>query len=227
VVVLKDGQKVISTVSGPDARFQVTIANLFSGSYNFSVYGEDSEGRRSMPFTFPLYLGFGANTTIGGIFLTPTIETDKTEVKRGDNISIFGKTVPKGTVTIAVHSDPEIFVNTDSDANGVYFYTLDTTPLQEGAHVAKSKTTLFKEVSEFGSAVGFQVGDKTVTKKPRVPNGDLNKDMRVNLVDFSIALHWFKKNLSPDAKIIEAESLSGDGKIDLADISIILYFWTG
>jgi hypothetical protein len=53
-------------------------------------------------------------------------------------------------------------------------------------------------------------------------SGDLNCDNHVNLVDFSIMAHWYKK-LNPPAKV----DLSGDGKVTLVDFSIMAYNWTG
>ena len=86
---------MVTTIADPEANFNVSISNLATGNYTFSVYGEDSEGRRSSVFTFPIYITSGVVTNIGGIFLAPTIAVDKSEVKRGDNISIFGQSIPE------------------------------------------------------------------------------------------------------------------------------------
>ena len=47
IVMLKDGQVAITTVAGPDAKFNVSLTGLSSGDYTFSVYGEDVNQRRS------------------------------------------------------------------------------------------------------------------------------------------------------------------------------------
>lgn len=227
VTILKDGKKVMTTVSGPDARFAVTLTDLVSGNYSFSVFGEDSEGRRSSPFTFPIYISSGASTTISGIFLSPLIDVDKTEVRRGDTISIFGKTVPESAVTIVVNSENEIFLNTESDAAGVYFYNFDTSVLEIGSHLAKSKAAYETRVSDFGKAIGFSVGNKNVTKKGERKLSDLNNDGRVNIVDFSILMFWFNRPLTAESKLLEADRLSGDGKVNLTDFSILMFHWTG
>jgi hypothetical protein len=49
----------------------------------------------------------------------------------------------------------------------------------------------------------------------------------VNLVDFSIAAYWYKRTLKTDFIPIEAQRLSGDGKVDLVDFSIMAYYWSG
>ena len=98
VTVLQDAQIVAQSIAGPDGNFTITINNLSGGNYIFSVYASDNNGNRSALFTFPVYLTVGASTEIGGVFLSPTIATDKQEVKQGDPIVIFGQSVPNASV---------------------------------------------------------------------------------------------------------------------------------
>lgn len=229
VSILKDGQLALMTIAGPDSNFTATINNLSTGSYIFSVYGEDKMNVRSTSFTFPVFLTSGVTTRIGGIFLAPTIAVDKSEVKRGDNIAIFGQSAPAADIIISVNSEEEIFVRTASDAAGVYLYNLDTVQLEMGDHNTKSKAALKEEVSPFSKIVGFKVGAKNVLAQAAAcqNRGDLNDDCRVNLVDFSIAAFWYRKPLSASFKTKEAGRLNGDSKVDLVDFSIMAYYWTG
>lgn len=220
VTILKDGQVVSSTVAGPDANFYVFISGLASGNYMFSVYGEDSKGNRSALFTFSVYVTQGATTQISGIFIAPTIAVDKEEVKKGDNIAIFGQSVPKSEVTIAVNSETESFVKTQADKDGAYLYNFDTAPLEEGSHTTKSKASLNGEISPFGKSISFAVGNKTVSPKGKCGIGDLNCDGKVNLVDFSIMLYWWEK---PS----DTADLNLNNTVDLPDFSIMLYHWSG
>jgi len=113
----------------------------------------------------------------------------------------------------------------------MYFYQMDTTPLNMGSHSAKSKAIATDEsISSFSSSVAFTVGTKNILATPpkKCPlKGDLNSDCKVNLVDFSIAAYWYKKPLSPAMKTMEKERLGGFGTIDLRDFSIMAYYWTG
>ena len=52
--------------------------------------------------------------------------------------------------------------------------------------------------------------------------GDLNCDVRVNLIDFSILIHWFDSNSYPFG--IDTNS---DAEINLSDFSVMMYYWTG
>ncbi len=229
VTLLKDAQIAATTVAGNDAAFQISISGLSAGAYLFSMYSEDNKARRSSLLTFPVSVTAGVTTNISGIFIAPTIDIDKSEVKRGDNISIFGQSAPQSDIVIMVSSDEEFFAKTVSDKDGVYLHNFDTSVLDYGSHYAKSKASIGNLISGFGYAVNFKVGTKTITKTEiaKILKGDLNNDGKVNLVDFSIAAYWHKRPLSESFKKIEMERLSGDGKINLIDFSIMAYYWTG
>lgn len=224
VTVLKDGQIAIKTIAGPDAMFNISMTSLSTGVYTITVYSEDENGNRSTTFTFPVQVTLNATTDIGGVFLAPTISVDKSKVKRGDNIAIFGQSVPQSDITISVHSEQELFAKTTTDARGAYLYNLDTTLLDMGNHATKSKSAIGGEISSFGKTVSFAVGTENVGVVPsRTPQkGDVNGDNRINLIDFSIAAYWYKRTLPPPAV-----DLNGDGKVDLIDFSIMAFYWTG
>jgi hypothetical protein len=230
VTLLKDAQVVAQTVAGPDANFSITLTGITGGNYIFGIYSEDKDGIRSSLLTFPVSVTYGATTNISGIFIAPTIAVDKSEVKKGENIVIFGQSHPESEITIQVSSEEEIFVKTNSDKNGVYLYNFGTEVLDYGNHLTKSKAAKNGEISPFSKAVGFVVGTKNVFAKlpAKCPQkADLNNDCKVNLVDFSIAAYWYKRPLNDSFKLTEKQKLNGDGKIDLIDFSIMAYYWTG
>lgn len=228
VILLKDGQIALETIAGPDANFTMELSGLSSGNYIFSIYSKDSKGISSNPFVFPVKMTQGAMTDIGGIFIAPTISVDKNEVKLGDNIVIFGQSTPQSDITIIVNSENEILNKVKSDKNGAYLYNLDTSLLEKGEHYAKSRATLIEEASSYSKSLKFIVGDYNVLSSPStLLKADLNKDSKVNLIDFSIAAYWYKNSLSQNFSLVEKERLNGDGKIDLIDFSIIAFYWRG
>jgi len=224
VTLLKDAQVVATTVAGADANFQVTISDVSGGSYIFSVYSEDSKGVRSSLLTFPVSITSNVTTKVSGIFIAPTITTDKSEVRRGDNIAIFGQSAPSSEITISINSEEEFFVKKLVDAQGVYLLNLDTSILEMGQHQTKSKAVLNGEITSFGKVVTFSVGTQNIFTEVQKTStkGDTNGDARVNLVDFSIAAYWYKRP-SPPANV----DLNSDGKVDLVDFSIMAFHWTG
>ncbi len=230
VTIMKDGVVVLETIAGGDARFSVRLSNLASGSYNFAVYGTDKDGLKSISFSFPITIEEGDSTTVSGIFISPTIEVDKAQVRQGDDITIFGQTTPESSVTIEVNSAHQIFASTESNDDGVYLYDFNTAPLEMGNHDTKSKTLLENgQSSGYGKEVAFVVGTENISKVPGEDScrADLNSDGQVNLIDFSVAAFWFNKPLSGDIIAKESECLNADAKIDLIDFSIMAFHWTG
>lgn len=224
VTLLKNADVAARTVAGSNASFNISLSGLSAATYVFSLYSEDANGNRSSLYSFTVTLTEGAITNVSGVFIAPTITADKSQVKRGDILTILGQTVPKGTVTITVNSNEELFFETNADPNGAYAYSLDTAPLDFGAHLAKSRAAAAGAVSAYGKAVSFEVGTENVPAKPGMPRPgiDLNGDGRVNIVDFSILAYWYKRPNPP-----AATDLNGDGKVTLVDFSILAYYWTG
>lgn len=228
VFLLKDAEIAVASVAGPDANFQITLTGIAPGSYVFSIYTEDSKGTRSPLSTFPVSITGGATTLISGIFIAQTIAVDKQEVKRGDNLVIFGQSVPQSQITISVNSEEELFYKVSSDKDGTYLFNLDTSILELGQHLTKSKAALLGEISSFSKSVGFLVGIKNVlaTNQGKCQQkADLNGDCRVNLVDFSILSYWYKRTLT--AEVMNLVDLNFDKKVSIVDFSIMAFYWTG
>ncbi len=225
VTLLKDAQVAATTIADAGANFQMTISSLSGGNYIFSVYSEDDKGVRSSLFTFPISVTAGVTTKIGNIFIAPSIAVDKSEVRRGDNIAIFGQSAPLSEITVNINSEEEFFVKKKSDANGVYLLNFDTSVLEMGQHSTKSKVYLDGEISSFSKVAAFIVGTKNVllqSLEKIISKSDLNKDGKVNLIDFSIIAYWYKRANPPT--LID---LNGDGKVNLIDFSIMAFNWTG
>ena len=226
VTLLKDAQVAATTIAGADAKFQISLSGLAGGNYIFSLYSEDKNGIRSSLLTFPVSVTAGAATNVSGVFIAPTIAIDKSEVKRGDNIAIFGQSASQADIVISVNSEEEFFGKTISDKDGIYLYNFDTSFVDQGTHYTKSKASIGNlETSGFSSIISFKVGTKniaSVKKIAQVLKGDVNNDGRVNLVDFSIVAYWYKRP-SPPANV----DLNNDKKVDLVDFSIMAFYWTG
>src|SRR3989344_974826 len=225
VTLLKDAQIAATTVAGSDSNFQIALNGLSAGSYLFSLYGQDKNGLKSTLFTFPITLTAGATTNVSGIFIAPTISIDKNEVKKGDDITIFGQTASKSDVTIIIGPGEKYSAKIKSNNDGIYLYNFNTSSLDFRDYKVKSMVFLSGSILSFSRIVSFKVGAKNVlAPKPtaKVLKGDINNDDHVNLIDFSIIAYWHNR-ANPPEKI----DLNGDGKVNLIDFSIIAYYWTG
>ena len=219
ITVLQDGKIVTTTIADAQANFKIEITNITAGIWTFGIWAEDKEGRKSITFSFTTSVTSGMTTTISGIFLPPTIDIDKTLVQRGETLNILGITAPQSEVSIFVRSPQEIIKKTNAKTDGTWFHPFDTTPLEDGFHTTRAKAASPEGLlSTFSQTLAFNVGRELVTAL--CPKGDLNKDGKVNLVDFSILLYWWGRyNACADQ--------NQDGIVNLKDFSIMLYWWTG
>jgi len=219
ITVLQDGKIVTTTIADAQANFKIEITNITAGIWTFGIWAEDKEGRKSITFSFTTSVTSGMTTTISGIFLPPTIETDKTLVQKGEILNILGQTAPQSEVSIIVNSPEEIIKKTKAEADGTWFYGFDTTPLEEGSHGTRANATSLEGLSStFSQTLTFKVGKEMPGV---IIKTDINGDKKVNLVDFSILLYNWGIPKNP------AVDLNNDGKVNLRDFSIMLYYWTG
>lgn len=230
ITILKDAQIVAKTIADEGAEFQINVSGLSSGSYVFSLFGEDSQGFRSPLFTFPVSVTRGVLIKIDNIFVAPTLAVSKSQVKKGDPITLFGQSTPASEVTLEVNSENQIFVKTTVDNSGVYLHNFDTSVLEYGEHHVQSRAALLSAISSKSIEVPFAVGDKNIlldTPAPCPAKADLNSDCSVSLVDFSIAAFWYNRILNESFALREKEKLNGDGKVNITDFSIMAFYWTG
>ncbi len=225
VTLMRDGQFLSKTIAGPDARFQFDISNVTPGTYTYGVWSTDSRGVQSVTNSFSVAVTQGVGTVISGIYLPPTIDVDKSQVKRGDPITILGASSPNSQVSVLVHSSQELVKSTSSDRNGLWKYVLDTIELDYGSHDANARSKDVSGLSPLSAAVTFIVGDTTMLKKQQsgFSAADINGDGKINAVDFSIMAYWYKRPLTSQGSKVD---LNHDGKIDAKDFSILAYYWT-
>lgn len=225
VTLIRDGQIIARVQAGTDASFQFDLNNVTSGAYTYGVWSKDSQGNRSIVYTFTIPVANGVGTVINGIFLPPTISFDKSQVRQGDTLRIFGRTVPAARIHLTVDSTKMIVKDIIAGQNGSWTYRVDTSPLGYGIHTATSKALSGDRTSQTSEMIRFTVGDQTIAKRPPIPRiVDINSDGAINIVDFSIVAFWYKRPLSTDG--MKAD-LNHDDKVDLRDFSILAYYWTG
>jgi len=218
VTLLQDGRAITTQEADDLANFRIEVKDITPGVWTFSLWAEDKKGRKSITFSFTANVQKDTITTISGIFLPPTIELSKTKLKKGEELDISGQTAPQSRVFAHIESF-ELIKTATSTEEGDWEVKVDTKNLEEGTHTARAKAKIFDDLeSSFSSTLTFYVGKEM----PELiyPSPDLNKDDRVNLIDFSILLYWWgRENPSAD--------FNQDGLVNLTDFSIMLYYWTG
>ncbi len=228
VFILKDGNIEKEIQAGTLADFTHTVSGLEVGVYTFSVWARDSDGRKSVTESTTFLLKGGTRTTIR-VFLPPTIEIDKDTLDAGDDLMVFGQSVPDSTIDVWIHpyreleeeipEEETIKMQATADKQGRWSLVFDTAGLLEDTYVVQARSSFEAAgTGDFGQSVYFGIGKPPVVSF--CERSDLNQDGSVNLVDFSILLyHWKTSDAVADINM--------DGMVDLVDFSIMMYCWTG
>jgi hypothetical protein len=220
VVVLQNGANVGEMVSNGSGAFEITVLSLSLGPTNFSLYFLDKNGLRSDFVNVRVLVSVG-EARVSGIYLPPTLGSDKLEVKKGDDITFLGFTIPNASVLLAAGSiNQEAF----SGSDGRYEIKLNTGNVPLGQQSVKTKAIRGNDSTPFSPQLKFLVGTENILTPETgacPAKADFNNDCRVDLVDFSILAYWYKKpNFPPEI------DLNKDSAVDLVDFSILAYYWT-
>lgn len=222
VHVLLDGRVVGIVRTDTLANFYFETDEISAGVASFGFWSEDPIGLKSTLLSLTFRVTSGAVTNISGVYISPTIDIDKKTVKRGDEIVVFGNTVPNSGVNVHINS-PQTFINKlESEEDGKWKLTFNTEPLDDELHTAKAMFTIASADSTvesgFSRSISFFVGP--VGGDAVCAEADLNADKRVNITDFSIMLYYWGTNN-------ECADQNQNGTVDLIDFSIMMYYWTG
>jgi len=203
-------------------RFAFTT-NASPGTATLGMWSTDIGGTRSITLNNTFDVTQGAITNLNNVILPPTISVLSQNINPGDNIAISGQSVPNVTVELHVNNS-SIVETTTSAANGTWNIDLNSGRLSISEHSIKARSITgnppLTVASSFSTSLQIFVGVEGRATQP----SDLNRDGRVNLVDFSILIFWWGTdggNSNPPADI------NRNGRVGLEDFSILLFNWTG
>lgn len=226
VKILKDGAIASTTAADASGNFETTLTHLIVGSYSFAVYAYDSNGIKSKTITFRSDITKDEIEEISGIVIPPTLDANKDEVKQGNKIIFSGQSAPLSAVSIRIVSGSDSrSLSTTAGGNGFYSYNFDTDDLDPDDYAVQARSAVSGSlVSDYSEEISFEVSadpepEPGLSANPK--KADLNGDSRINVIDFSVLLHWFKRDGFPGKA-----DLNADKKVDLQDISILMYHWT-
>jgi len=224
VSILVDGNFVQTINSNSTGAYSVTLDAIARGVYTFGVYAEGPDKVRSSTFSTSFTVTGARTTSLSNINVAPSIKVSPDPVQPGQVLTFSGYGLPNADVTIEngrLNSKTSQNLTATTDSAGRWSVTTDTGSFSVDTYQvrAKSKQTT-GQATNFSEYTFYGVG-----KTADVPiNADLNRDEKVNLIDFSILLFWWNTNggnSSPPADINQ------DGNVSLTDFSILLFNWTG
>ncbi len=225
LVILQDGKIVKEEQVSILGNFTNVFTQLERGTYTWGVYVKDPDGNRSATYNSTIYLIGGTNNIIAPIYLSPTIKAQKTTVSVGEQIVLSGYAIPVTPILAFFYKQGSaltgkiITATTTALGSGSWSLKIPTQDLVKGTYEVKVQSLVTtKDQSNFSPILYIGVGEN--------PNpdfklrADLNKDGKVNLIDFSILLfNWKTSDAIAD--------INQDGTVSLIDFSIMLANWTG
>lgn len=218
--------------------YNLIDAGTFSGGYsssgNFQLNGAVGQ----------ISIGTSTDTSLdlkSGLLYYPSVTVPTVTAVAGDSQVALSWPAAVGTLGWTVGSYD---VGWSAISGGPYNF------ISNGLSLSYTKTGLTNGIRYYfvvkikdalGSAIATTTQVSAVPIEPDSPGGgggssggggctrkgDLNNDCKVNLVDFSIAAYWYRRQLIGAIIATEKQKLSGDSKIDLTDFSLIAYYWTG
>ncbi len=224
VGILVDGKFFDTTKAGGTGAYSITLDQIARGVYTFGVYASGPDKTRSSTFSTSFTVTGGRTSALSNVNVAPSILVSPDPVNPGQTLTVSGYALPNATVSIQngkLRSTITKDVTVTSNTSGFWTTTIDTTGFSVGTYQIRTKSAQADGVSTNWSEYTFY----GVGESADVPiNADLNRDGKVNLIDFSILLYWWNSNggdSDPPADI------NRDGKVSLTDFSIMLFAWTG
>lgn len=219
---LLDTQNVGSIRADRTGTFEfATDAN--PGTVTLGIWATDAAGTRSITLNNTFDVTQGAVTNVAGIVLPPTLRVPSQTVNPGDVVPVSGQSVPNALIELHVNNS-QFVATTTANNEGNWQIQLDTNRIGVAEHTLRARSITgnppLRVQSGFSSALQLFVGVDGQVTTP----SDLNRDGRVNLIDFSILIFWWGTDggdSNPPADI------NGNGRVGLEDFSILLFNWTG
>ncbi len=225
VVVLVDGDIAKKATAGSSGAFEVTIDLIARGVYTFSVYANDANKVKTGTYSTSFTVAGARASALSNVQLPPSIKVSPDPVNPGQPLTISGYAIPNATVTIENEKDGSSVsrkqYTATSDGSGKWSVPIDTAAFSSGTYKVRAKAEQSLTLkTNFSGYTLYGVGQSA----NRPLNTDLNRDGKVNLVDFSILLFWWNTNAGDSDP---SADINADGKVNLTDFSILLFNWTG
>ncbi|MDP3971928.1 MAG: hypothetical protein Q8P61_03335 [Candidatus Nanopelagicales bacterium] len=220
--ILKAGQLLAEGKASITGDFSLAILEMQAGVHTISVSATDADNRSTRALSFTFSIEPDTTTVISGVQLPPTIGLSTNQVDRGGLLTVSGMAPPSKPVEIWISEvgkrDAAIRQEVTAGSDGRYNATIPV-DLPTGAYDVRARA-FNPQVGwgEFSERVPLGVGQSAPLDTCQ--RSDINRDTRVNLIDFSILLFHWTTNF-PDADI------NSDGTVNLIDFSIQLFCWTG
>lgn len=213
-----------------DGTFEVAFSSLSESIYELRLFVEDPEGNVSQTIVLSSVPVFrSGTTTVSNIVLPPTFVVDTPRIETGKSVRMHGFTAPRSSVILVAFSSrdffpssPVLFVTkTTSDSRGLWNISFPAGELSQGNFKLKAQTQLATGLfSNFSQLLDLEVLSAIPSVSPEKP-GEIPPAIPPTTPS--------SPEISPRPSLPESlflkVDLNGDGKVDIIDLSILLYNW--
>ncbi|MCK9186243.1 dockerin type I domain-containing protein [Candidatus Gracilibacteria bacterium] len=231
VYIESDSKNIGILNANSDGLFSYNIYNITSGIHDFSIYAKDIKGNFSNSVSFLVDVPVESITNIFNVFIPPTVVVDKLQYGVGEKIKISGYAMPGVPIYVEIKSSGGVFKTFSkkifSGGDGYFEYIPTSDLFGYGLFSVSVKSLYGGFSSSFGTSFDFQIMKKislSATSSRCGQKVDLNKDCKVNIIDFFIEFRWYKKTLTEVQK--KRFDFNNDGRVDISDFSIMAFYWT-
>ncbi|MDP3963855.1 MAG: hypothetical protein Q8Q39_05160 [bacterium] len=201
ITVLRNGSVASALGARDDGTFEARISAVQGGVYMFGVFAEDQRGRKSLTLSFMINVITGMTTTISGIFIPPTIVANREIFFPDEMLELDGYAFPAGEVNVVLNSSHEIVERVPTDGDGLWNLAFSVERLGLGDHASRAM-------------VRASDGDQSAFSETRlfriVPRGQTPGEVPAP---------------SPSPRACRGADLNYDGKVNLTDFSVMLFWW--
>lgn len=225
VTFLVDGKIAKTATAGGNGEYTVVLDLIARGAYTFGVYSTDAARIKSSTFSTSFTVTGARASNLSNIIIPPSILVNPDPATAGVPLTISGYTIPNATVTIENEREGSAasrrVLTALSNSSGAYTISVDTNGFTNGTYKVRAKAVQASGIqTNFSNYTLYGVGQAA----NRPLNTDLNRDGKVNLVDFSILLFW-RGTSGGDSN--PPADINSDARVNLTDFSILLFNWTG
>ncbi len=199
VLVLKDGTEIGKAIANTNAEFGAFIEDLDQGVYTFSMWSSDINQNKSNTFSTTFWIDEGTQTTVSDIILSPSMALNKKEFASGETITLSGYSVPGKTIEVWLY--PKDIIN----------------PGPEDANITTMAVFSDGKYSVAVNTVGLKPGEYYIKAKTVI---EITGES-----DFSHPVLFAIDQTLTETGSCDGADLNGDGRINLTDFSILLYYW--
>lgn len=229
VRIMQDGQTIVTTKSDHEGNFSQNIFGYYSGNYNFGVMSIINNRTTNIE-RFTVNLNHGSYMSVNNVYAAPISYLEKYQNIIGEDLEVKGYGIANSLVeTYLVNTSTKKEIKIDSsktNKKGEFIIKTNIPNITEGEYYIYSKNIINDQVSIEGRKVDLyfleskEEIENSENYKYKIPC-DLNEDLEVDLMDFSILLfNWMRSDFSEG-------DFNNDGIIDIKDFSIMAYYWTG